>query len=318
MNINVKFLPLWKNRIKNRNNLFYNSIFPFLYSILSWFILGLSTEINSFFVITFVFVISYIFTCFLFVLKVLHKKLYYSSLIIAVALLLVPFLSRLNLLNIGYSALIVVTSSFLLLHRIFYSTYNRILPEDRKAKIQQRLVFNGQKIRSSISNLKLSPRQLLFINFLVLMSLLMLDSFRFLNFSIRNDTFVQINVIVFTLILSLSLAIVTSNEYSRIVKYYIELYQGWNLLFFLAYLGVIIVSMFYSNNIIYILSIVMIMNSFLFIVNLAQQTSTEKIIDRLVSKLENEISEGHYSFTTIKKTSVKSSNINESNLTLLD
>jgi len=134
----LEFLPLWKNTIKNRNNLFYNSIFPFLYSILSWFILGLSTEINSFFVITFVFVISYIFTCFLFVLKVLHKKLYYSSLIIAVALLLVPFLSRLNLLNIGYSALIEVISSFLLLHRIFDSTYNRILPEDRKAKIQQR------------------------------------------------------------------------------------------------------------------------------------------------------------------------------------
>ena len=30
----------------------------------------------------------------------------------------------------------------------------------------------------------------------------------------------------------------------------------------------------------------MIMNSFVFIVNLAQQTSTEKIIDRLVSKLK--------------------------------
>lgn len=166
MNINVKFLPLWKNTIKNRNNLFYNSIFPFLYSILSWFILGLPTKINSFFVISLVFVISYIFTCFLFVLKVLHKKLYYSSLIIAVALLLVPFLSRLNLLNIGYSALIEVISSFLLLHRIFYSTYNRILPEDRKAKIQQWLVFTGRKIWSVISNLKLSLQHLLFINFL--------------------------------------------------------------------------------------------------------------------------------------------------------
>ena len=137
----------------------------------------------------------------------------------------------------------------------------------------------------------------------------MLDSFRFLNFSIRNDTFVQINVIVFTLILSLSLAIVTSNEYSRIVKYYIELYQGWNLVFFLAYLGVIIVSMLYINNIIYILSIFMLMNSFAFIVNLAQQTSTEKMIDRLVSKLENEIREGHCS-VTIKKTSVNLCNSN--------
>ena len=180
---------------------------------------------------------------------------------------------------------------------------------------QQRLLFNGQKIRSSISNLKLSPQHLLFINFLVLMSLLMLDSFRFLNFSIRNDTFVQINVIVFTLILSLSLAIVTSNEYSRIVKYYIELYQGWNLVFFLAYLGVIIVSMLYINNIIYILSIFMLMNSFAFIVNLAQQTSTEKMIDRLVSKLENEIREGHYSISTIKKTSVNLCNSNGFNVT---
>jgi len=175
---------------------------------------------------------------------------------------------------------------------------------------QQRLLFNGQKIRSSISNLKLSPQHLLFINFLVLMSLLMLDSFRFLNFSIRNDTFVQINVIVFTLILSLSLAIVTSNEYSRIVKYYIELYQGWNLVFFLAYLGVIIVSMLYINNIIYILSIFMLMNSFVFIVNLAGQTSTEKIIDRLVSKLKDEINKGHYSFITTIKTSVNLRNNN--------
>jgi len=219
MNTNIKFLPLWKNKIKNRG--FYESIFPFLYSILSWFILGLPTEIKSFFVISLVFVISYIFTC-------LH---------------------------------------------------------------------------------------LLVINFLVLIVLFMLDYLKFLDFSIESDTFIQSNVVVFTLILSLSLAIVTSNEYSRIVKYYIELYQGWNLLFFLAYLGVIIVSMLYSNNIVYILSIFMIMNSFVFIVNLAGQTSTEKIIDRLVSKLENEISEGHYSFTTIKKTSVKSSNINEFNVT---
>ncbi len=302
---------------KHLNGGFYESIFPFLYSILSWFILGLPTEIKSFFVISLVFVISYIFTCFLFVLKILHKKLYYSALIIAVALLLVPFLSSLNLLilNIGYSSLIVVASSFLLLHRIFYSTHNRILPKDRKTKIQQWLLFTGRKIWSPISNLKLSPRHLLFINFLVLISLLMLDSFRFLNFSIRNDTFVQISVIVFTLILSLSLAIVTSNEYSRIVKYYIELYQGLNLLFFLAYLGVIIVSMFYSNNIVYILSIVMIMNSFLFIVNLAQQTSTEKIIDRLVSKLEDELNKGNYGFITTIKTSVNLRNNNGFNVT---
>jgi len=61
MNNNIKFLPLWENRIKNRG--FYESIFPFLYSILSWFILGLPTEIKSFFVISLVFVISYIFTC---------------------------------------------------------------------------------------------------------------------------------------------------------------------------------------------------------------------------------------------------------------
>lgn len=317
MNNNIKFLPLWKNTIKNRG--FYESIFPFLYSILSWFILGLPTEIKSFFVISLVFVISYIFTCFLFVLKVLHKKLYYSALIIAVALLLVPFLSRLNLLNIGYSALIVVTSSFLLLHRFFYSTYNRILPKERKTKIQQWLLFTGRKIWSSISNLKLSPWHLLFINFLVLIVLLMLDSLRFLNFSTQNDTlndtFIQINVIVFTLILSLSLAIVTSNEYSRIVKYYIELYQGWNLLFFLAYLVIIIVSMLYTNNIVYILSIFMIMNSFVFIVNLAGQTSTEKIINRLVGKLENEINKGHYSFITTIKTSVNLRNNNGFNVT---
>jgi len=240
-------------------------------------------------------------------------------LIIAVALLLVPFLSRLNLLNIGYSALIVVTSSFLLLHRIFYSTYNQILPKERKTKIQQWLLFTGRKIWSSISNLKLSPPHLLFINFLVLIVLLMLDSLRFLNFSTQNDTlndtFIQINVIVFTLILSLSLAIVTSNEYSRIVKYYIELYQGWNLLFFLAYLGVIIVSMLYTNNIVYILSIFMIMNSFVFIVNLAGQTSTEKIIDRLVSKLEDEINKGNYGFITTIKTSVNLSTINGFNVT---
>jgi len=147
----------------------------------------------------------------------------------------------------------------------------------------------------------------------------MLDSLRFLNFSTQNDTlndtFIQINVIVFTLILSLSLAIVTSNEYSRIVKYYIELYQGWNLLFFLAYLGVIIVSMLYTNNIVYILSIFMIMNSFVFIVNLAGQTSTEKIIDRLVSKLEDEINKGNYGFITTIKTSVNLSTINGFNVT---
>jgi len=94
------------------------------------------------------------------------------------------------------------------------------------------------------------------------------------------------------------------------VKYYIELYQGWNLVFFLAYLGVIIVSMLYINNIIYILSIFMLMNSFVFIVNLAQQTSTEKIIDRLVSKLKDKINKGHYSFITTIKTSVNLRNNN--------
>jgi hypothetical protein len=213
MNNNIKFLSLWKNTIKNRG--FYESIFPFLYSILSWFILGLPIEIKSFFVISLLFAISYIFTCFLFVLKILHKKLYYSVLVIAVASLFVPFIPRLNLPNIGYNTLMVVVPSFLLLHRIFYSTYNWILPKERKMKIQQWLLFTGRKIWSFISNLKLSPRHLLFINLLVLMFLLMHDSLRFLNFGIRNDTFVQINVIVFTLILSLSLAIVTSNEYSR-------------------------------------------------------------------------------------------------------
>jgi len=312
MNNNIKFLSRWKNTIKNRG--FYESIFPFLYSILSWFILGLPIEIKSFFVISLLFAISYIFTCFLFVLKILHKKLYYSVLVIVVASLLVPFIPRLNLPNIGYNTLMVVVPSFLLLHRIFYSTYNWILPKERKMKIQQWLLLTGQKIWSFIRNLKLSPRHLLFINLLVLVFLLMLDSLIFLNFGIRNDTFVQINVIVFTLILSLSLAIVTSNEYSRIVKYYIELYQGLNLLFFLAYLVVIIVSVFYSNNIVYILSIFMILNSFLFIVNLAEQTSTEKIIDRLVSKLENEINKGHYSFTTAIKTSFDGSNITTSEL----
>jgi len=307
---NIKlFTTGWKSTMKNIN--LTKLIYPLLFSVIIWFLVGLTVEVKSFFIIVIILILSYIFTCFLFVLKGIYKKVYYLILALSLILITLPFIPK---LDIHHSTLIWYILSFLILHRVFYSIYNWALPINRRIKIQQRLFYIKQKIGILINNLKISPSHLLTLNFLALIILLVLEYRDVLNFSVSMDTIILVNITVYALILPLSLAIVTSNEYSKISKYYVELYQGWNLLFFLSYILLIPISMMYSSNYVSILSIFMIVNTFAFILNLTKQTSSEKIVERLFSKLENEINKGNYSFIRSTKSTLSWSNVKGFNI----
>ena len=308
----VKFLPTLKNTIKNFS--FGSFIYPVLFSIFIGFILEFGMEFKYIIILSSVFILSYVFTCFLFVLNGLYKKIYNFILVLAVVSLIIPFIPKLNILNIINSSLWYI-SSFLVFHRLFYSIYNSIFSLKRKIKIQQILFINYQKTWLWIRNLQMSSSRLLLLNILLLTILLSFEYIDALNFSISKDTIVKINVTIYALILPLSLAIVTSNEYSKISKYYVELYQGWNLLFFLSYIFIIFISIINPHNIVSILSVFMIVNTFVFILNLTKQTSSEKIVGRLFGKLENEINKGNYSFIKSTKSKFNWSKIKGFNIT---
>lgn len=315
----IKFIPTLKNTIKCFS--LGSFIYPLLFSIFIWFALGFTIEPKYFLIVVSVFIISYVSTSFLFVLKGLHKRIYYFLLLISVLLILIQFIpaidraglskesqSIINSINIILGKIQQITSffyisCFVVSHNIFFYSYNSVFPIGRRIKIQQKINFFKQKIGISISNLKISLYGLLIPNILALIILSILEYVGVFNFNISRDAIAQINVTVFALILPLSLAIVTSNEYSKISRYYTELFQGWNLLFFLSYILVIFLSISYQNGFVSILSITMIINTFVFILNLAKQTSTEQIVGRLFNKLENEINNGNYRF--IKSTKSK-------------
>jgi len=59
----------------------------------------------------------------------------------------------------------------------------------------------------------------------------------------------------------------------------------------------------------------MIVNTFVFILSLTKQTSSEKIVGRLFNKLENEINKGNYSFIKSTKSKPNWSNVKGFNIT---
>lgn len=274
------------NTVKNVT--FGSILFSALFSLLSWFVLGLNVDMSSIIILIFIFVLSYVTSCFLFILEWQYKKIY-CALLIVTTLLFTFTLSKAYFL------------SFFALHRGFYSLYGRIMPPDRKIKIQQKLFIFKQKIDLWINNLKINPKTLFKLNLSLTLILLFLYYLSFVNIEMREDTLIQINITIYAFILPLSLSIVTSNEYSKISKYYSELYQGWNFLFFSSYLLLIIFSVIYPNGYISILSIFMMVNTFVFILNLTEQTSHERIIERLLGKLQNEINKGNYNLIRTSK-----------------
>lgn len=299
--IQIRFFSALKNTIKSPT--LGSLIYPILFTTFLLFDFDVNIQLN-YFIILLIITLSYIFTCFLFVFNGIHKKLYYLTLGLAFVIMIIPLLPKSNFLNIKYPSLVWYISSFLIFHRVFYYSYNLALPINRRTKLKQMLALTKQKTGLLIRNLQISPSNLLILNFFITVILWVLNNFDYLSISIGNDTIVQINATIYALILPLSLAIVTSNEYSKISKYYAELYQGWNLLFFLSYLIIIIASIMFPNDIVTILSLFMILNTFAFILNLTKQTSTEEIVGRLFNKLENEINKGNYSFIKSTKSSI--------------
>ncbi len=315
----IKFLPTLKNTIKNFS--LRSFIYSLLFSIFTWFALGLTIEPKYFLIIVFILIVPYVSTSSLFVLKGLHKRIYYFLLLVSVLLILIQFIPSIdsvglskenqNIINIINTVLgkiqqtiLLFISYFVVSHSIFFYIYNFIFPRDRRIKIRQKIYFFKQRIWIAISNLKISSSSLLVLNILALITLLTLEYTGVFNFNISKDAIAQINVTVFALILPLSLAIVTSNEYSKVSRYYTELFQGWNLLFFLSYILVIFLSISFQNGFVPILSITMIINTFVFILNLTKQTSTEQIVGRLFNKLKNEINKGNYSFIKSTKSTI--------------
>ncbi|MCK4808021.1 MAG: hypothetical protein KAS90_00200 [Candidatus Aenigmarchaeota archaeon] len=212
--------------------------------------------------------------------------------------------------NYVFNEYILIFATFIIIQRYYYYyIQKRILPLEKRTKIKRYFYQKQNMIKKRINLFNLTIKQLTNLNILLFAVILFLNFNGIINYDSENfislNSLLQSNATIFALILTLSLSILSSNNYAKITRYYQEaLFVGWNLIFFLSYLILIGINIFIQHNILYALSLFMFFNTLIFILNLTYSITPDKIISLINHRIIQNIQKDNYKLgiTTNKST----------------
>lgn len=260
-----------------------------------------------------IFIGVYLLNCLVHIFRYAYRKTFQFLFAPLLILGLLIVFEKLNLLEFSFSighwyirinlnyplfnhTIFIAGVSFLILHKIFYNLWYRIFSIERERKLKQFAYALQTNIKERIALFDLSSKTMLILNVIFTTTTLILTCTGLLKydaFPIRYDNLLLVNITIFALILPISVAIVSSNEYAKVTKYYQEaLFSGSNLAFFIGYLMLIIANTLFKHKVIYVFTLSMVIMSFIFIRNLTFVLAPQAIIERINRRIFNKFSKG--------------------------
>ena len=279
----VDYIKCIKNTLKQL------SIYSLVFSLLFCGILILLNYdfTNNKVVYLLLFTSAYVLNLIVGITKIFYKRVYWflfstSSLIV--------FWNILSLLGVikpdyAFSRNVTLIGLFFISQRIFSYLYGLILPYERKTKILRRFYQKYIWLKEKILTFNLSIGKLFILNLLITITITILYLTQLIKFDPKNlisfDGLLQTNATIFALILTITVAILGNNRYLRKIQITKVLFSGLNLAFFLLYILLIILCFAYPTDALFILSVFMLGNSFIFMINFIDNQKIGYIINIL-------------------------------------
>ena len=291
----VQYIELIKNSLKFS---IIGSIFPFLFCI---FLIILRNDFTENMIIyLFVFILTYILDLVLNITKWSYKTFYWRIYGIFSLILIWSILSTLELLkfsiiinktlflfNINYlfNEYVILLTIFIISQRFYYYIQNIILPFEKQIKTKRYFYQKYVWLKEQIMYLKLEIKSLFIINILLTLFLILLYFNKIIKFDTTNlisfGSLLQTNATIYALILTVTVAILGTNTYLRKIYSSKILFSGVNFLFFISYTILILFCLLHPTNILFILTLFMLINTFIFMMHLFDNQKIGYIINIL-------------------------------------
>lgn len=274
-----------------------NLIFPLLF-VISIFLL-FKTQNNTFFYLLILF-LGYVFNLILSITKTFYKKVYWLFFIISGVIFLWSTLSLLRILdfsflinkqvisinlNFLFHPYLISLTFFIITQRAFYYFWNLILPYQKQTKMKQFIYQKYIRLKENILHLKISLKTLFIANILVTAFIVVLYFFEILKFDtnslISYDALLQTNATIYTLVLTITVAILGNNKYLRKIQPIKILFSGINLIFFITYTALVLLCIVFPFEFLFIISFFMLINAFIFMMHLIDNQKIGHIINYL-------------------------------------
>lgn len=272
-------------------------IFSLLFLIILPYLSGL--RFNYLMKFVFVFII-YSLSLILIITKFFYKKIY-NGLIVFVGLILfwhilslygllsleLTFKDNIFLLNLNYifSKYVLLFVSIIIFQKIYYLLWDIILPHQKQIKIKQFIYQKLIRLKEEVLHFKISLNTLFIFNILLTTLIIILYFFKILKFDttslISFDALLQTNATIYTLILTITVAILGNNKYLKKIQPIKILFSGVNLIFFITYTTLVLLCIIAPFNFLFIISFHMLINAFIFMMHLIDNQKIGHIINYL-------------------------------------
>jgi len=316
-----------------------NLIFPILFVVCVILLLGNITD--NILLYCSIFLIAYLFDLILSITKWYYKKLYWIIFFIMAGIILWSILSifqllkydllinkKLVLLNLNYvfHRYILLAGFFVVAQRFFYHIWNLVLPYQKQTKINKFLYQKYILLKEKIFHFRINLNNLFLINIFLTIFLTVLYLFKILKFNsntlISFDALLQTNATIYTLILTITVAILGNNKYLRKIQPIKILFSGINLIFFVAYTILVLLCMIMPFDFLFIISFHMLINAFIFMMHLIDNQKIGHIINYLNKIIYDNFSQkifnpnitstkNKFSWNNVKGTSIESGSVDK-------